>query len=276
MLLFSVRGMNINFIQAKLILNKSKLGGYTLNPYTGCPHGCVYCYNQHFIKIIKPEECWGKFLEIKINAPELLEKEITSKYAKHKDRVFFSTITDPYNPFEKQHQLTRRCLEILAKHKWPVDILTKSELVLRDLDIFKQFGKKISVGFTITVINPQFAMLLEPGTSMPAGRINALKILKKANIETYAFIGPILPYFTNLKQIFETLQTNVDHILLDTLNTKKENWQGLTRVLKQYYPRLLPKYHQIFFKNRKGYETQLREEIEFLAKSYRIPIKICF
>lgn len=268
--------MKISFVQAKSILNKSKLGGYTLNPYTGCPHGCVYCYNQHFIKIIKPDEVWGDFLEIKLNAPDILEKEITGKYAKRKDRVFFSTITDPYNPLEKQHQITRRCLEVLAKYKWPVDILTKSDLVLRDLDLFKKFGKKIEIGLTIITTIPQFQMLLEPGASFVEKRFEALKKLKKEGIITYAFIGPILPHFTNLKQIFEVLRDKVDKIWFDTLNTSKENWQGLERALKLHYPRFLPEYKKIFFEKRKEYETRLREEIEFLAKSFQIPIKICF
>lgn len=268
--------MKISFVQTKSILNKSKLGGYTLNPYTGCPHDCVYCYNQHFIKIIKPEECWGKFLEIKINAPELLEKEITDKYKNKKDRIFFSTITDPYNPFEKQHQLTRRCLEILAKHKWSVDVLTKSDLVLRDLDVFKQFDKKISIGFTITTLNPKFAMLLEPGASIPEKRIEALTTLKSSGIETYVFIGPVLPYFTNLKQIFGALQDKVDHLLIDTLNIKGENWRGVDKTLKDHYPQLLKEYREKLFENRPKYEKELKKEVVLLSQIYKIPAKILF
>jgi len=268
--------MQIRFVQAKSILNRSKLGGYTLNPYTGCPHGCVYCYNQHFIKIINPDEVWGDFLEIKINAPDILEKEITGKYKGKKDRVFFSTITDPYNPFEKQHQLTKRCLEVLAKYKWPVDILTKSDLALRDLDLFKQFDKKIAVGFTITTINPQFQMLLEPGASLIEKRLAALKMLKKQGIITYAFIGPILPYFTNLKQIFEALQDKVDYLLLDTLNTKGENWKGVEKLLKTHYPQLLKEYREKLFTNRPEYEQELEKEIKFLSQTFKIPTKILF
>lgn len=268
--------MKVSFVQAKSILNKSKLGSYTLNPYTGCSHGCVYCYNQHFIKIIKPEEKWGNFIEIKINAPELLEKELLGKYKNKKDRVFFSTITDPYNPLEKQHQITKRCLEILAKYKWSVDILTKSDLVLRDLEIFKQFNKKISVGFTITTINHQFAMLLEPGASMPDKRIEALKILKEANIETYVFIGPILPYFTNLKQIFEILEGKINHMLIDTLNTKGENWRGLEQILKNHYPQLLKEYREKLFENRQKYEQETKKELNLLSQTYKIPVKILF
>ncbi len=269
--------MEIRFVQAKSILNRSRLGGHTLNPYLGCPHGCVYCYNQHFLAKIRPQnEKWGDFLEIKLNAPEILEKEITGKYKNQKEEVFFSTVTDSYNPLEKQHQLTRRCLEVLARYQWPVQILTKSDLVLRDLEIFKKFRQRIEIGFTITILDPRAQMIFEPSASPIKKRIEALKKLKKAGLKTYAFIGPILPYFTNLKQIFEILKDKVDKIWFDTLNTRKENWQGLEKALKLHYPRFLPEYKKIFFKKRKEYKNQLREEIEFLAKHFKIPIKICF
>lgn len=268
--------MKIIFLQVKSILNKSKLGGYTLNPYVGCPHGCVYCYNQHFIKTIGKEEKWGEFLEIKLNAPEILEKEINGKYQKQKDVVFFSTITDPYNPLEKQYQLTQRCLKILIHYQWPVQILTKSDLVLRDLEIFKKFRQHLEIGFTITTLDHRAQMIFEPGASSIEKRIEALKKLKKAGLKTYAFIGPILPHFTHLKQIFEVLKDKVNLLWFDTLNTNKENWQGLEKVLKIHYPRFLPEYKTIFFLKRKEYENQLREEIEFLAKYFKIPIKICF
>ena len=268
--------VKVNFIQVKSILNKSKFGGYTLNPYIGCPHGCVYCYNQHFISKIRPNEKWGDFLEVKLNAPEILEKEISGKYAKQKDEVFFSTITDPYNPLEKQHQLTRQCLEVLFRNKWPVEILTKSDLILRDLNLFKQFRNQIKIGLTITTLDWRAQQIFEPGASLVEKRIEALKKLKKVSLKTYAFIGPILPYFTNLKQIFEVLKDKVDKIWFDTLNTKKENWQGLERVLKLHYPRFLPEYKKIFFQNRQEYENQLKEEIDFLAKYFKIPVKICF
>ncbi len=265
--------MKIRFIKAKSILTRSKFGGYTLNPYIGCLHGCVYCYNQHFIKKIGREEKWGNFLEIKLNAPEVLEKEITEK---EKEEVFFSTITDPYNPLEKQYQITRECLKILAKYQWPVSILTKSDLVLKDLDIFKKFYSFIKIGFTITTLNKRSQMILEPGASSIEKRIEALKKLKKAGLSTYAFIGPILPYFTNLKQIFGILKNKVDRIWFDTLNTKKENWQGLEKALKLHFPKILSEYKKIFFENRRKYENQLKEEIEFLGKYFKIPVKITF
>lgn len=281
--------MQIRFIKAKSILNRSRLGGYTLNPYVGCPHGCVYCYNQHFLTQIRPRnEKWGDFLEIKLNAPEVLEKEITGRYKNLKDEVFFSTVSDPYNPLEKQHQLTRKCLEVLAKAQWPVQILTKSDLVLRDIEIFKKFRHSIEIGFSITTLDKRAQMIFEPAASLVEKRIEAMEKLKKAGLKTYAFIGPILPYFTNLKQIFEILKDKVNRIWFDTLNTSKENWQGLERVLKIHYPRFLPEYRKIFFsrpesgsrqrsgEKRKEYESQLREEIEFLAKFFKIPVKICF
>jgi DNA repair photolyase len=268
--------MQLKLVKVKSILNHSKLGGYTLNPYVGCSHGCVYCYNQHFIKIIGREERWGDFLEIKLNGPEILEKEITGKYKNLKNEVFFSTITDPYNFLEKQYQLTRQCLEILARYQWPVQILTKSDLVLKDLDIFKKFSDQIKIGFTITTLNLKAQMIIEPGASLVEKRFQALEKLKKIGIKTYAFVGPVLPYFTDLNKIFEVLKNKVDEIWFDTLNTKKENWLGLEKALKLNFPQFLPEYKRIFFQGRKNYEDQLKKRIKYLAKNSGMSIKICF
>lgn len=268
--------MQIRFIKAKSILNPSRFRGYTLNPYVGCPHGCVYCYNQHFIKNIGREEKWGDFLEIKLNAPEILEKEVTEKLRNKKEEVFFSTITDPYNPLEKHYQLTRRCLEILLKYKWPVEILTKSDLILRDLDLFKKFRFWIKIGFTLTTFDPIAQKIFEPAASPVEKRLAALEKIKKAKIKTYAFIAPILPHFTNLNQIFEILRNKVEEIWFDSLNTKKENWQNLEKTLRIHYPRFLLEYREIFFRRKKEYEDQLRKEIKFLAEYFKVAVKICF
>ena len=152
--------MRIRLIRVKSILNRSKINnGYTLNPYVGCGHGCVYCYNQDFLlrlrrpALTEPEqdksfggqtcirrspEKWGQFLDVKINGPEILAKEIIKK---PKMPVFLSTVTDPFNPLEAKYQISQRCLEILLRHQWPVTILTKSNLILRTIDLLKQFKK---------------------------------------------------------------------------------------------------------------------------------------
>jgi len=113
----------------------------------------------------------GEFVDVKINAPEMLEKEIKRK---EKGNVWISGICDPYQPIEKKYQITRKCLEILQKYQWPVTIQTKSPLVLRDLDLFKKF-KEIEVGFTITTGKDCIRKIFEPKGPSIQERIRALK-----------------------------------------------------------------------------------------------------
>lgn len=271
---FYNKKMEIKLIQVKSMLNRSKINnGYTLNPYLGCPQDCVYCYNQHFIQRLRPKEKWGQFLDVKINAPEILTKEIIKK---PKMPVFLSTVTDPFNPLETKYQITHKCLKILIENFWPISILTKSNLILNDLNLLKMGRSNIEVGFTITTLDDRVAKIIEPKTSPPTNRIQALDIFKRTGFKTYAFIGPILPELTELPALFQTLKNKADEIWLDTLNTNPLNWQGIKKTIQKHWPKILPIYEQNFFKDRKKYQIQLRHQAQNLSQKYQIPVKICF
>jgi DNA repair photolyase len=269
--------MIIREIKAKNILSKSGLPGidFAINPYVGCLHGCVYCYARFMKKFTNHPEPWGQFCDARINASELLAKEI--KKIPADSTIFLSSVTDPYGPPERKYCLTRKILEILADYDFNVDILTKSDLVLRDLDILKRI-KNLEVGLTITALGEKIQRLIEPEAAAPQKRLEALEILKKSGIPTYAFVGPILPHFTDLEKIFAALQDKAGYILADTLNTKGQNWFGVANVLKKHFPALLEKYRNIYFvaKNLKNYEKNLREEVKNLSRKYQIPVKIVF
>lgn len=138
----------IKEIEAKSILTKSGIPGvdYCINPYVGCFHACKYCYATFMKRFTGHTEAWGSFVDVKVNAPDVLQKQLKNKV---KGRVMVSSVTDAYQPIEAKYKLTRKCLEILLQNQFPVDILTKSPLVLRDLDLIKKF-KDIEVGVTIT------------------------------------------------------------------------------------------------------------------------------
>ena len=126
----------IKEVTAKSILNKSKIFDYCLNPYTGCQHNCKYCYARLFMKRYSGHaEPWGQFVDAKVNAPELLKKQLVR--AKRGD-VWISSVTDPYQPLEAKFELTRQCLMELVKKQFPVSIQTKSDLVLRELDLIQE------------------------------------------------------------------------------------------------------------------------------------------
>ena len=168
-------------IHAKSVLNRSKIFDYCLNPFTGCQIGCVYCYARLFMRRYSGHrEAWGKFVDVKINAPEILRKQL--RKAK-RGTIWISSVCDPYQPLEARFEITRNCLKELVDKEFPINIQTKSTLVLRDLDLLQEF-KTVEVGLTITTDNEQIAKYFEPGASSISQRINTLAKLHDAGIQT--------------------------------------------------------------------------------------------
>ncbi len=203
--------MKIKEIQSKSILSKSGVYDWTINPYVGCQHGCVYCYAKFIKRFSGHKEKWGEFVDIKVNAPELLAKEIKKK---RKGRVWLSGVCDPYQPLEKKYELTRKCLKILWENGWPVTIQTKSPLVLRDLDLFKKF-KEIEVGFSIATGDEEIKMIFEPKAPQIEQRIKALGELRQQGVRTYAMIAPLLP---SAEKLVLKLKGKVDYVIIDKMN----------------------------------------------------------
>ena len=200
-------------VQAKSILNKSQIFDYCVNPYTGCQVNCRYCYARLFMKRYSGhKEPWGEFVDVKINAPEVLRKQL--QRAK-KGTVWISSVCDPYQPLEAKYELTRRCLKELLQAQFPVNIQTKSKLVLRDLDLFKGF-EDFEVGFTITTNEEKTAALFEPGAASVAERLKALEKLHSSGIRTFAFIGPLLP--GKPEKLVADLSGLVDKVFIDRMN----------------------------------------------------------
>lgn len=209
--------MVVKEITAKAILSKSEVYDYALNPYVGCLHECAYCYARFMKRFSGHRERWGDFVDVKINAVELLEKEIRKKKA---GRVWVSGVCDPYQPVEKRYALTRRCIDILAQNGWPFTIQTKSPLVVRDVDILKR-AKDARVGFTITTADERIRKIFEPGAPPIPKRVEALSTLRRECIETFVMIAPILPGAEGLPPL---LKGKTGTVLLDRLNYHYADW----------------------------------------------------
>lgn len=209
--------MIVKETQPKSILSASKIFPYVINPYTGCQHACSYCYARFMKKFSGHTEAWGQFVDVKVNAPELLRREI-----KHKKpgRVWISGVCDPYQPLEAKYQLTRQCLAILTENGWPVTVQTRSPLALRDLDILKE-GKDFEVGFSVTTADEGVRKLFEPQAPPIAQRVQALEELHRAGIRTFAMIAPMLP---GAEGLAERLAGKVDSVILDRMNYNYANW----------------------------------------------------
>ena len=227
----------------KSALSPSMLPGldYALNPYRGCGHACVYCYAPAVIHWNKGT--WGKLVEVKINLPRILSKELRLK---KKGVVGLGTVTDPYQPAEEKYEITRRCLELLLMRDFPVCIQTKSSLVLRDIDLLKKFSN-IEVGITLTTLDDAVRKNLEPGASSIEERIRALKELRENGISTWVFLGPVMPHITDVEALIDAVAVvRPDYVLVDMLRLKEGVWKGVEGFIRGYYPQLLPEYERIF------------------------------
>jgi DNA repair photolyase len=205
--------LKVKEIQAKSVLNKSKIFDYCINPYTGCQIGCPYCYARLFMRRYSGHnEAWGEFVDIKINATEILKNQLERA---RKGTVWISSVCDPYQPLEKKFRLTRRCLLELLERQFPINLQTKSALIVRDLDLLMQF-EEAEVGFTITTDDEKVARLFEPKASSVQGRIEALETIHSQGVQTFVFIGPILP--GNPSKLVQELAGKVDRVYIDRMN----------------------------------------------------------
>lgn len=175
--------------------SKSEL---TINQYRGCSHGCVYCYAP---SLIHDDRSWGAYVDAKINAHSVLDKELDHV---KKQVVFVSSASDPYQPVEAKFQITRKVLQVLSKHRFPVLLLTRSPLVLRDLDILKSL-EWVRVGFSISSASNKF---YEPGVPSIDKRLEALCRLRDENIKTWVSMAPIIPSIItpDLDRLFRNLK----------------------------------------------------------------------
>ena len=224
--------MIVKEVHAKSILSKSQVFPYTINAYTGCEHACSYCYARFMRRFSGHQEPWGEFVDVKVNAPQLLAKQIQRKPPA---RVWVSGVCDPYQPLEAQYRLTRQCLEILINAQWPVSVQTKSPLVTRDIDILRA-GEGVEVGLSIATADDHIRQIFEPHAPSIPSRIEALQALHKAGIQTFVMIAPLLPGAEDLPKL---LAGNADAVLLDRMNYHYADWvyrqYGLGRYLTEGY-----------------------------------------
>ena len=268
--------MKIGERTCKTILGKSGIGSvdYSVNPYLGCAHGCVYCYARFMGRWGgHAHEEWGSFVDVKVNALERLEVEAAKKA---KGVVLLSSVTDPYQPVEKKYELTRGSLKILLEHQFPVSILTKSDLVLRDLDLLRQFDR-CDVGFTITAYDDRVRRVFEPGASPVEVRLDALKRVSDEGITTWAFLAPILPYLSEegLDDLLDELASSVNHVLVDRLNIKSGNMTQIRRALSEGYPDLQPLFEAAVGKE-SGYYAKFKREVSEKCRVRGIPCDIIY
>jgi len=259
-------------VTCKTVLNKCSISDYSLNCYVGCAHGCGYCYARYMQRFHPHEEPWGCFVDVKTNAVEVLERQVRRLPP---GAVFMSSACDGWQPLERTWRLTRECCRVLLEHGFRVDALTKSALILRDLDIFAKGNGR--VGVTVTTPDERLAALWEPCASTVAERFEVLARAHDAGIETSIMFGPLLPFLSDneasLDALFEqAARLEVDVIWVDALNPRPKVWESVRATLQREFPDLEERYRRVLFAPavRKSYVKALGEWVRRAAKKHGV------
>ncbi|KPK82865.1 MAG: hypothetical protein AMJ81_09030 [Phycisphaerae bacterium SM23_33] len=259
--------MAVRELRCKSLLNCSGGDDYSFNCYTGCGHGCVYCYARFMQRFHPHEEPWGRFVDVKINAPEVLTRQLRRLAP---GSVFTCSACDGWQPVERRYKLTRRCCQMLLEAGFRLRILTKSELVLRDLDVFA--GRDVCLGVTITTPDEAQARLWEPKASSVSARVRILRQAKAARLKTTVMFGPLLPAISDTPGALDRLfalaaEADVDQIWTDAMNPRPRVWPSVQQFLRRHRPDLVEPYRRILFNaaDRARYQKELRGRIRRAA-----------
>jgi len=290
-------------IVVKSLLNKTKrrdswfLDDYTINPYSGCSFNCLYCY----IRGSKYGENMAEKLSVKTNAVEILEKQLSNKAKKNQFGIIvLSSATDPYLQIEKELGLTRSILEVILKYRFPLHVITKSDLVIRDFDLLKEINhrailpadlegklsQKVFITFSFSTTDNAVAKIFEPGATPPDKRLQALESTLQNGFLSGVSLMPLLPYITdtgeNFHKMFTTFkQTGVKYIFPASLtlfgNNPSDSKTLVFKAIEKHYPHLLEKYQKFFsssFQMPQYYQSAFYQKTKQLCEEYGLPGRI--
>ncbi len=265
--------MKLSSIKVDYIITKSNCEGmdFDIDPYIGCTHGCIYCYAKYMKDFTGHKENWGQFIDIKSNALDLIPEESSEFKGKN---ILISPVTDPYLPLEKELELTRTILKRLIPLQPNLWILTKSDLVLRDIDLFQEF-ENCNVGISFSTHDEQLRRKIEPFASAIPVRYETLKRLKEAKVGTFTFIGPIMPFITDWKRIISDTKKFSDSFMFENLKIHGDIWRILGKWLKARDERLLNDYEKIYFTDN-TFWNKVENEIRLFCDSFNLDYKIFF
>lgn len=251
-------------VSVKDLITKSNLpaSDYVINPYVGCPHGCRYCYACFMKRFTKHNEKWGSFIDIKRCDKAISKKKLQGK------SVFLSSVTDCYNPYEEKYGSTRKILEQLVSIDCELNISTKSNLILRDIDLLKQC-KNLKVSVSINTIDEQFKKDMDNASSI-SERLNTLKVLHDNGIYSVLFMSPIFPGITDFQKIMENSKDFVDEYWFENLNLRGSYKEDILDYIRKSYPELMELYREIYLQGNMEYWRELAIDIEEYCNTHLI------
>ena len=292
----------VNEIRVKSILNKHKkrddwfLDDYSINPYQGCSFNCVYCYTRGS----KYGTHLAKTLSVKVNAPELLEKQLIRRARKGEHGIICIASQEAYLPIEKKLRMTRKLLGIILRYRFPVHVGTKSTLVVRDLDILREIDRNailpedlkhnlkrgVIISFSFSTLDEKLAKIFEPGAPKPRERLETMSKCKEEGFLVGANFIPVLPFLSDsdeqLEEMIKTAKSyGADFALVGALTLFGKGPQDCKtlyyKALEKHFPELVPKYrslYRIFFAPPKEYQKELEEKSKKICEKYGIRHRI--
>lgn len=290
-------------IQVKSVLNKAKqtdswfLDGYTINPYSGCSFNCLYCY----IRGSKYGEHMEEKVSIKENTLEILEKQLFNR-AKKQEYAFVvvGTATDPYLHFESEEKLTRGILELLLKYRFPVHVVTKSELIIRDFDLLEQINnvgilpmnlahkmhQKTVISFSFSSVDDNVGKIFEPGAPLPSLRLKTLEAAVKHGFLAGVSMMPTIPFVSDtsesLHQMFTAFKNHDANYAMPSTITLFGNERGdsktmMFRAIEKHYPHLIDKYKKWFADSDympAYYNNAFNKKMQEMSKEFNLRLRI--
>ena len=263
--------LKVQEIVTRGYINPSKLPGedYVINPYVGCPHRCIYCYAEFMKRFSNHDEPWGTFTDVKIRSTSSRPVDLAGK------NVFLSSVTDCYNPLEEKYELTRKLLQQLRYSGASISILTKSALVLRDLDVFKQIPD-ITVGVSMNTLDDGLRKEIEPCAASTLNRLYVLKTLRENGIRNWMHVSPLFPYLSDWKALLEAAAGFTDRFSFENLKLRAAALPRVLLYITQKHPQLKELYEQIYHQNNMNYWRSTRKEILAFCNARKISAAVHF
>ena len=287
--------MTISEVEAKSILRKHKkidswfLSHYGMNLYRGCTHNCVYCDGRSEGYYVEGE--FGRDVAVKMNAAEILRRELDPKRKRTPFKRSFimvgGGVSDSYQPLEKKYELTRRALEVVYEHNFPVHMLTKSTLIERDINILKNINERIRaiVSFSFSSVDDDISAVLEPGVPPPSARLETIKRFKEAGIACGMFLLPVIPFVTDSLELIEAAvgkasEVGIDFIIFGGMTLKEGRQKDyFLNATRERHPDLAARYRSIYSYSKWGepskeYADAINLAFNAIARKYKVSMRI--
>lgn len=281
-----MRGVEIVETPAKSVINS--VAGmpfrWSVNPYRGCYHGCVFCYARRTHTFLEDDGVtrWGSRVYVKINAPAVLRSELSKRSWKH-EAVAVGTVTDPYQPLEGRYRLTRGILEALRDYDTPASVITRSPLIVRDVDVLKQLASTagVSVAVSIATMDATLARDLEPTVAPPEKRLLAVRMLAEAGIRVNVALAPVLPNITDAPENIESVvraakAAGAASVWHNTLHLHEVTRDAFFGYLRSKHPELIAQYASAYrgkYAPREVHETIEARVARAMRSAPRAPLR---